>query len=90
MTNIDLIFEDEFLKSKEYNEWYDSLLDIINLRLEPVNEFLDKHVPVNPNKECPYTESEINELKSRINELKVAHVTKSIELGLFFKELENK
>lgn len=43
MTNMDLIFENEFKKSKAYKEWRDSFVNLMNMGFEPINEFLDKY-----------------------------------------------
>lgn len=40
MENKDLIFKDEFLKSKEFNEWHESYVSAINHALEPTKEFI--------------------------------------------------
>lgn len=90
MTNRDLIFEDEFKKSKAYKEWHDSFVDLMKIGFEPVNEFLDKYADSEPKRKSSLTEEEINDYKERINTLKVCHITKSIELGIYFQELAEK
>lgn len=90
LMDINLIFEGEFRKSKAFNEWHDSLVDLVGIGFEPVKEFLDKYADPEPKRKSSLTEEEIKEYESRINASKIAHITKSIELGIYFQKLAKK
>lgn len=94
MKNKDIILKDEFFKSKEFKEWHDSYVSAIIHALEPTKKFIKKwedtygKLPkLEPlNEDDPWvikTKEEIMNLRSDL-------LFKSIELGLYFKELEDK
>lgn len=94
MENKDLIFKDEFLKSKEFQEWHKSYVSGIKHALEPIKEFIrdwkdtyGKHHKSEPIKDDdPWA----IKTKEEIINLKTDLIIKSIELGLYFKELKEK
>ncbi|WP_424355428.1 hypothetical protein [Methanobacterium sp. MBAC-LM] len=94
MTNIDLIFEDEFKKSKAYKEWHESYISAIKHALEPTKEFISnweakygKLSELGPIKDDdPWAIKTKEEILTLRNDLLI----KSIELGLFFREFEEK
>lgn len=76
MIDNEKIFNDDFLDSEAFLKWHKSFTDIIMLFKEVLHPELK-----------PET---INADKERIIGLKVNLIIKSIELGLYFKKLEEK
>ena len=93
MENIDLIFEDEFMKSKEFKEWHESYVSAIKHALKPAKEFIkdwkDKYGELP--KSDPITDDDpwLIKTKEEIIILKTDLIFKSIQLGIYFKELQD-
>ena len=92
MTDIDLILNDEFFKSKEFKEWHESYIFVINHALEPTKKFISnweaKSGKLPELKPIKDDDPWAIKTKEEIMTLRTDLIIKSIELGLFFKEFE--
>lgn len=73
MTDYDLIFKEEFFKSKAFNEWHDSLSDIMKFIRETIQPELK-----------PKTDKTE---KERALEYKTDIIINSIRLGVYYNKL---
>lgn len=91
MADYDLIFKEEFRKSKEFKEWHKSYVSVINHALEPTNEFIkywkETYGERPKSKRIKDDDPWAIKITEEITTLKTDLIIKSIELGLFFKEL---
>ena len=94
MNNNDIILKEELFESNEFKKWHESYVSVINHALMPIKEFIrnweDKYGKL-PKSE-PIKENDLWFIKTKdeIINLKTDLIIKSIELGLYFKELEEK
>lgn len=94
MENKDLIFKDEFLRSKEFKEWHEAYVSVVKHAMEPANDFIRdwRETFGKPKESKPITEDDpwFIKTKEEIITLKMDLIIKSIELGLYFKRLKDK
>ncbi len=76
LDNIDFIYSDNFRKTKEFKAWHQSFADLIKLFRKVTN---DNTIDIKS-----------DDFKDYVYLLKGKHLLRSVELGVYFQNLEKK
>ena len=92
MTNNNLILNDELFKSKEFKEWNESYISVINHALQPTKKFIKnweaKHGKLPELEHIKDDDPWAIKTKEEIMTLRTDLIIKSIELGLYFRSMK--